>query len=425
MFDSLLSVLDRLTPSRVPDPDQRLRARVLVVLLALGATTSMGAGATRLAIEGPSTAATVGWVTGLALAGLLYFYVRTGRHRSVADALIVLATAGTMAGCLDDGGLRSIAIHWFCAIPLIGGFIGGRLGLAGSTALCLGALGVLFGGTGDVTAEPPMVSRLVSITGAVLYVAAAAWMYERSRTHWERERREVARMKDEWLSVVSHELRTPLTALKASLELLGRAQPALAPEQQQALLGISMRSVSRLASIVDDVLVLERADARSMPLDRTEVRLDALIDEAVDAHSALMSNAGVVIAVDHGHPEVVLHADHGRLLQAVANLLSNASKFSPPGSTVRIRTDATAQRAQIRVQDEGPGIPSEFKERIFERFVQVDASTRRARAGTGLGLAITKSLVELHGGSIHVESEPGSGACFVIDLPCQVEAVAS
>jgi signal transduction histidine kinase len=227
--------------------------------------------------------------------------------------------------------------------------------------------------------------------------------------------REVDRMKSEFISTVSHELRTPLTSIKASMALLLAENPGL-DEESTGLLEISKRNADRLVRLVNDILDVSKIEAGRLQLDLKEHEVGALCAEAVAGLDGFAQKVGVEVrlGIDDGLPRV--HADSDRVVQVLTNLLSNALKFSPRGATVHLRAGRRGAAVLFEVRDSGPGIPVEFRDKLFTKFAQADRA-RREQEGTGLGLAISRALVLAHGGEIWVESEPGKGAAFFFTLP--------
>ncbi len=230
------------------------------------------------------------------------------------------------------------------------------------------------------------------------------------------DRREVERLKDEFVSVVSHELRTPLTAIRGALGLLDSGALGTLPERSARMVHVARSSSDRLNRIVDDILDIERMDSGTTPLERADHRVADLVATAAEPVGLLARDAGVEI-VQEDTDEVVA-VDGDRVVQMLTNLLSNAVKFSPPGGTVRVSARSAGEMVELRVEDEGRGIPPDKLEAVFRRFEQVDASDSRERGGSGLGLAISQSIVERHGGRIWAESRgEGTGATFRATLP--------
>jgi signal transduction histidine kinase len=242
------------------------------------------------------------------------------------------------------------------------------------------------------------------------------------------ERRRLERMKDEFVSVVSHELRTPLTAIRGALGLLAGDAVGVLPAEARPMVEIANANVERLGRLVNDVLDLQRWDAGEVPLVASDVELGELVDRVLSAMRPMADSVGVHLTVDRGSATV--RADADRMEQLVMNLVGNAIKFSPRGGHVRLATSDSQRNlrrgeerrrggavARLSVRDEGRGIAADQLERIFGRFVQVDASDTRQGRGTGLGLSICKAIVEQHGGRIWAESVPGEGATFIVALP--------
>jgi PAS domain S-box-containing protein len=229
------------------------------------------------------------------------------------------------------------------------------------------------------------------------------------------ERREVERMKDEFVSVVSHELRTPLTSIRGSLGLLAAGKLGEVPEKGRRMLEIAVQNTDRLVRLINDILDIERIESGTVTMELKPVDASELVHQSVEVMAAMAEKAGVrLYSWTDRQP---LDADPDRILQVLTNLLSNAIKFSPPESEVSLTTELGEGEVVFRVRDAGRGIPADRLESIFERFSQVDSSDARDKGGTGLGLAICRSIVQQHGGRIWVESTPGEGSTFTFTLP--------
>ncbi len=232
---------------------------------------------------------------------------------------------------------------------------------------------------------------------------------------------QLEKMKDEFVSVVSHELRTPLTAMRFSLDAIAKGRVSLETEGGQKTLGIAISSTEHLIRLVNDILNVERLESGRITLQKEPCDLQTLITQAVEQTQAIADQAGITVRV--ATPSIPLTVDPHRILEVLTNLLSNAIKFSHAGTTVWLRAEAIVDtrtatpEALITVQDQGRGIPTDKLSLIFERFQQVEAADARQKGGTGLGLAIARSIVQLHGGRIWVESMPGMGSCFYVSLP--------
>lgn len=230
-----------------------------------------------------------------------------------------------------------------------------------------------------------------------------------------RERKLIERMKEEFISTVSHELRTPLTSMLGSLGLVRSQRLADQPDRVADLLAIAQRNGERLLKLINDLLDLQRLAAGELNLDLIPIDVDSLIDEALQGIRGMADLTRVSLRRLGRASGARVLSDRDRLGQVLYNLLSNAIKFSPPGEVVSVWTTAANGEVTISVVDNGPGIPEEFKARLFEQFAQ--ASPGGQSTGTGLGLAISKRLVEKLGGAIAIHSSEGSGTTVSLSLP--------
>lgn len=230
------------------------------------------------------------------------------------------------------------------------------------------------------------------------------------------ERKRIDRMKSEFISTVSHELRTPLTSIRGSLGLLCGPLGEQLDDTVRNLVNIANNNAERLLRLIDDILDIDKLDSKQMHFDLAEYPLCSLMEKAVEANRAMADEFEVKLTLADCD-EASVRVDAGRFQQVMTNLLSNAIKFSPAGEAVLITVARLDTRVRIAVSDKGPGIPEEFRSRIFQKFAQADSSDTRAKGGTGLGLHITKSIVERLGGEIHYTSSADSGCVFYVDLP--------
>ncbi len=230
------------------------------------------------------------------------------------------------------------------------------------------------------------------------------------------ERKRIERMKSELVSIVSHELRTPLTSISGALGLIvGGALGEPSPTMLQ-MLTIAHQNSLRLGRLVDDLLDMDKLVAGKMTLQLHGHSLVRQMQLATEANQGYAAKHGVYLQLEP-LPTLQLIADDDRLQQVLANLISNAVKFSPEGGTVSLGAQQRGAWVRIWVRDQGPGIAPEFHARIFQKFSQADSSDTRQKGGTGLGLAISKELIEHMHGRIGFDSEPGHGACFWCELP--------
>ncbi|MCV2445759.1 sensor histidine kinase [Paracoccus sp. DMF] len=222
-------------------------------------------------------------------------------------------------------------------------------------------------------------------------------------------------LKDDFMSSVTHELRTPLTTIRGLAELLIDT-PDIDEAQRQEFTAIILTESERLSRLVNQVLDLAKIEAGMAEWHSAPIDMAALIRGAVQSSMGLFRDRGVAVELDL--PEVPpVMGDADRLVQVMVNLLSNAAKFAPaPGGRVRVSLRQTGEALEVRVADNGPGVPLADQAAVFEKFRQVgDAATRPP--GTGLGLPISKQIVDNLGGRMWLESEPGRGACFAFSLP--------
>jgi PAS domain S-box-containing protein len=229
------------------------------------------------------------------------------------------------------------------------------------------------------------------------------------------ERREVERLKKEFVAVVSHELRTPLTSIRGSLSLLAGGMLGELPDEAREVVAIADRNTVRLIHLINDILDLERLEAGRMPMTVAAHAFDATCERALESVRAIADHQGVGIDAPRAHVQVM--ADGERLVQVLVNLLSNAVKFSPRGGRVTVSAQEQGGWVEVRVQDRGRGIPASHRDAIFQRFQQVESSDVREKGGTGLGLPICKAIVEQLGGTMGVTSEVGQGSTFWFRLP--------
>ncbi len=258
--------------------------------------------------------------------------------------------------------------------------------------------------------------RMVSASGLTLRNASGR-ATRMTGLIWDvTEHRRIERMKNEFVATVSHELRTPLTSIRGSLGLVSAGVAGKLPERAAGLVEMALNNCERLTLLINDILDMEKLESEKQRFDLRRVAVSELVKRS------LADNAGFAqsLSVRFVTPEPLCRAevlvDPDRFLQVMANLLSNASKFSPAGGTIEVTAHCNQGRVRVAVRDHGKGIPPEFQPRIFQKFSQADSSDSRSRAGTGLGLAISRAIVERLGGHIGFDTGPG-GTTFYFDLP--------
>jgi len=234
------------------------------------------------------------------------------------------------------------------------------------------------------------------------------------------QRKRVDQMKNELVATVSHELRTPLTSMRASLSLLQSGAVGHLDDEAQELVGIAHRHCERLVRLVSDMLDVEKVASGKVAVQPLPERLLPVVQDALAAIQGQALDAGVTLVRDWDAAldGLVVEIDRDRITQVLLNLLSNAVKFAPRGSRVEVAValGVTGQGVRLSVADRGPGIPVEFRDRIFQRFAQADPGADQ-KTSTGLGLAISRQIVIEHGGQLGFEDRPGGGAVFHVDLP--------
>lgn len=258
--------------------------------------------------------------------------------------------------------------------------------------------------------------ELVSVLASHAAIAIQnARLFTRIRAAYE-NLKELDRMKGEFVSNVSHELRAPLHTISGFVQLLLSGKVEDNATQQECLETV-YRQTQHLTRLIDDLLDVSSMEAGHFELRKGSVQMHEVVQEVLQELRPMATQKQITLT-DKTTPDLpVVFADGQRLGQVVRNLVHNAIKFTPEKGHVTVSGLAHADQVVIMVQDDGPGIPAEAMVHLFERFYQVDSSSTRRVGGTGLGLYICKQIVEAHGGSIWVESEPGKGSVFRFSVP--------
>ncbi|HWP35267.1 MAG TPA: ATP-binding protein, partial [Thermodesulfobacteriota bacterium] len=279
----------------------------------------------------------------------------------------------------------------------------------------------------DVRDPGLLANNVMFLTSTLLVSLVGAHLLERGRRRAflaryalreaNRRLREVEQLKARFFANVSHELRTPLTLLLAPAEALLTGEGGRLPAAARRLVETIHANALALLKQINDLLDLARLDAGRLSLELAPVDLEPLVGGLVRAAEPLARQRGLTLVFRAETPARSIPADGAKVEKVVLNLLSNALKFTPPGGRVEVTLRQAASGARITVSDTGIGIARKDLPRIFDRFAQLDTPLGRRHAGSGLGLALAKELVELHGGWIDVESEPGRGSRFSVTLP--------
>jgi len=231
------------------------------------------------------------------------------------------------------------------------------------------------------------------------------------------ERSEIDKAKSEFVSTVSHELRTPLTSIKGALGLIKSGTVGDLPEKATAMLNIAYNNSDRLVLLINDILDMEKVSSGNLNFQFEPTKITALVDKAIEINQGYGDQHNVTFVRTGNDENVETLGDTDRLMQVLSNLMSNAAKFSPEGGQVELSVRRSDGDILVSVTDKGPGIPEEFRNRIFEKFTQADSSDTRQIGGTGLGLSISRAIVEQHQGTINFESKIGEGTTFIVTLP--------
>jgi PAS domain S-box-containing protein len=236
------------------------------------------------------------------------------------------------------------------------------------------------------------------------------------------DQKKIDEIKNEFVSTVSHELRTPLTSIKGALGLIEMSARDTMPASALRLIEIARNNADRLTTIVNDILDLEKISSGKIEFDLSPMSLNEVISSAVQEMMPFAVTHNTKLVMDLPDTDINVTADWSRMMQVLANLTSNACKYSTEGTDVTIKAETIGDMAIVYVQNFGPGVPENFKNRIFQAFSQADGSDTRAKGGTGLGLNITRQIVWRQGGNIGFESKPSGTTVFWFTCPLATDA---
>lgn len=234
-----------------------------------------------------------------------------------------------------------------------------------------------------------------------------------------RKLKELDRLKNDFVSMVSHELKTPLTAMKTSTEFMKETE--CDPEVREEMLDLVIRNIDRQSRMVDDLLDISRIESGRMKFNPEDVNIREIVETSLETVERQAKDKGIRIRVTYPEESLSIKTDKDKLIRVFVNLLTNAIKFTPHDGEVEISVKDTGDHMQASIKDNGIGIPPEKRDRIFDKFYQVDSTATRKAGGTGLGLAIIKGIIDGQGGNISVESESGKGSTFTFRLPKEMK----
>jgi len=259
-----------------------------------------------------------------------------------------------------------------------------------------------------------LVTQLVMILVALAVVFTIMLAYLRRE---ENLREQAEKHKDEFLSVVSHELRTPLTVIRGALGLIVGGKAGDIGDKVRDLSARALHNTNRLTFLVDDLLDVRKIESGRMEFYKKEMPLSRFLEKCVSDNKPYADQYNTTFELRPPGDTAVVNIDENRIAQVLANLLSNAAKYGADNDTIDVSVDDRGDRYRINVTDHGPGIPEEFRSRVFSKFAQADARDNRTVKGTGLGLYVVRLIVEHHDGMVGFVTETGKGTTFYFELP--------
>ncbi len=341
------------------------------------------------------------------------YYELGGRHAITTHIGAFVAAAATFF--FLNGVLTDVAVGLAQDVPLLG-YIARDFVFQAYTAPALMALAPVVVVAADRSLW--LIPLLALPIGSVYWGATVALENTRlvgqlheSLAHMT----ELNKLKDEFVAVVSHELRTPLTSIQGYLKTVLQMPGALGDEQHRSFLEAADRQGDRLRHLIEQLLAVARIESNVEPLRLSAVRLDSLARQLVEELGP--RGRGHVFDLRVAPDMRELETDEAKAYQILSNLIENAIKYSPPDTRIVIRVDTSGHGVRVSVEDEGPGIPGEAQDRIFDRFFQVDQSLTRRVGGTGLGLYICRRMAEIIGARVWLERSTREGSVFSLEIP--------
>ncbi len=421
LFNSQIAIIDRLTPeAAVADPEDRAKARLVVGIIIYGSLAAVIMALVRLSTAGwvPATYIVFGLVP-IFMSFLLLMWSTKSLSLS-ADLMIVVIAAELLWIAYSDGGLSSRVLVWMPAEPLLASFVGYRIGAFRISVILGVGLAVLLwmhkqGSLHYVGVDGPLSGRMIATIGSMLFVSIVCYQYASARRRAVMEYQAMEVERRNWLAMVTHELRTPLTAIYGAFTLLHKEMEPTANSLNYNLVGIGKRNAERMVRLVNDILDAERLQTGELVINREELSVNDMVEEACLFCEKLALEKNICIQRQPS-ADIKLLADGDRLTQVMLNLLTNAIKFNAPGERVRVGVTENDKEVIISVRDYGPGIAEEFGKLIFGRFAQASSGETRHPGGSGLGLYISKGIVEAHGGQLSFTNDD-VGCSFYVHLP--------
>jgi two-component system sensor histidine kinase BaeS len=346
-----------------------------------------------------------------------------GRHPAAARTAIE-AQQNRRRQLQDDISTDTRNTALLVAAGLIAGLTGGLLLFSGLIASMRRPLEELVDAAGRL-AEGDRRARVK--VGGLSETATLGAAFNEMADELEREasqRDRLDRMKDEFVLTASHELRSPLTSVQGFAELLMLEREKLSPKQAETV-EIILDNSRHLVRLLNDLLDLARSDAGRLTIRPVPTEVAPLVEDAVRTMRAQTEAAGQTLSQEIQADLPLVDIEPDRVRQVLVNLLTNAHEYCPERASIQVTAARIDAEVEIAVSDDGPGIPEDQLEHIFDRFTRGDAGLTQHVGGTGLGLAISKSLVELHGGTIGVASTPGEGSTFRVRLPASAASGAA
>ena len=369
------------------------------------------------------------FVLGYAVVVYWMMQSRPGSFERLTRVMFVLdigIVSSAMLVCSSDPSWTTWVIG--SLIIIAGGFRFGTAGAftaAGTISLAYVAIAAYRSETFGLVAEPWRLAFHVSVFILAAYMMSGL-LRELEHLRAQREKfvrqaveaaalRQADRIKSEFLAAMSHDFRSPLTVVRGAVELLLGERPGRLTAAQRELAESAERNVRRLEDFTAQLLEMARLEEGQIALDKEEIDAIALVRDVVADHAVLakQKRQWISLDVDPDPPHVV--ADRSKMQQALANLIVNAIRYAPQGTPILVAAHRRGDALRIEVRDHGPGIATEDRQRIFDKFFR--GQNADGTPGSGLGLAIARSLVTLHGGTLEYEENPGGGSAFVTLLP--------